>query len=159
MKKILASLLVLISLFVVGGCSNKNQDEFTKYMYEDMQVVNVILLDTMKSYATITDSSVVNDKELFSQRKQEIDQKFNNLISKAKEIKPKESKLKEAHDLYIKAFTKQKEAFLLVVDGIENNNTNKINEANKVANEIKSLTEQYTKAINDLKNEYDVVTK
>ncbi len=151
-SKIISALTIFSVLFMLlSGCaSDPVADDLTNYMNNQMQTVSKM----QNAYLTLLNdlsNSEDNDVQTVSTKiKEEVLPSSDKLIAEAKKIVPATVELKNLHNKYIAAMTKQNKGLAMMLEGLENSNNETVTTGSKIITEANSEYALFIKELNAL---------
>lgn len=130
--------------------SNDNlADAFTSYMDE------IFLLapeeDRLISlYGSVTGDNYTDDATMYYTLVDEVLPGYRQFVVDLEAIRPKNQEIRDLHELYIDAANVQYNAFVIMIDALEEQDGNKIAEANQGLDEARQLIRQWLYGVEDL---------
>ncbi len=141
-----------------NSSSSENKDlshAFANYMDEIMLLApdeeRVIGL-----YESVTGVNYVNDEILYNTLLDEVIPGYRQFIVDLEAIMPKNNEIRELHESYIEAANIQYNSFTLMVSALEEQNIDKITEANQGLDEARRILRNWLYSVEDLSKETGV---
>jgi len=155
-RKVFVGFLVCITL--LAGCgSNDVQDDLLVYVNESMSSLSDQEAEAIDLYDRVSGFHYTDDETLYYTLLDEVIPKYGAFIDGLENVKVETDELNEIHELYIEAANLQSSAFLTILTAIEEQDSEKINEANQKLADARKMLRDYQQQIDDLAEENDVV--
>ncbi len=149
MKKIITLILALVmSLSVLTGCGSSVADELTKFINEDMAVVNQNYLDITEEaglWETFEDETLVLDS-INNTMLPKVEENLN-LLSK---ITLETDEVKALRSKFVEVMNAYKEGFVTMADALETGDDAKMQEGAAIIDNGIAIFNEYGEDLNDL---------
>lgn len=153
--KVLVVFLLLMSTLV--GCgSNPVQDDLITYINDSLPSLAEQELEAIELYESVSGPNYIDDETMYYTIFDEVIPKYGDFIDDLEKIEVKTDELNEIHELYIEAANLQNSAFLTIITALEEQNSEKINEANGKLTDARKMIRDYQKKLSTLAEENDV---
>lgn len=153
------SLVIYLCLviFVLSGCgSNQIQDDLMIYLNESMPALAEQETEAIELYGGVTGANYIDDETLYDTLLNEVLPKYRDFIDNLESIEVETEELSNLHEHYIEAVNLQNSGFIMIVVALEQQDTEKIIEANKNLTESRKILREYQKDLKALAKENDV---
>lgn len=152
MKKILALLLMVVMSFTLfTGCSDPLYDDLESFINTQMTEVN-------ENYEKIKAEAggwedLEDDADLEASIKEVLLPLADDSLEKLEKINPKTEDVKELKDKYVKVMEAYKEGFVEILEGVQEQDENKMTAGNEKIENGLGLLEEYNAALEALVKE------
>ncbi|QNU68500.1 hypothetical protein EHE19_008910 [Ruminiclostridium herbifermentans] len=147
------SAITIVSVFLtlLTGCaSDPVADDLTYYMNNQMQAVSKIQNTYLTLLNDISNSEDSDIQTVITKIQEEVLPSSDNLIAEAKKIVPATQEVRNLHNKYISAMTKQKNGLAIILDGLKNSNNETVSAGSKIITEANSEYALFIKELNAL---------
>jgi predicted PurR-regulated permease PerM len=150
--KINSAITIISVLFtLLTGCAvDPVADDLTNYMNNQMQAVSKIQNTYLTLLNDISNSENADIKTVINKIQEEVLPSSNNLIAEAKKIVPTTVEVKNLHNKYISAMTKQNEGLTIMLEGLKNSNNETVTAGSEIITEANSEYALFIKELNSL---------
>ncbi len=137
---------------------NKKQKALLKYVDEDVQDIIKLEREIMTSYEGVTGDNYISDKETYRELTKKTLPLARDLKDEAKDIKRKikDEKILNIHDKYIERSNKLVECLEIMIDSIEDKDSDRLQDAFDKMEEASEIIVEYTDELKELGNDYDI---
>ncbi|MDM5212506.1 hypothetical protein QUF94_13800 [Peribacillus sp. NJ4] len=140
MKRLfIGSLLILLLV----GCGNPMQEELLSYINEDLPPLAEKESEVIARYESVTGDNYTNDEVMYAALVDEVQPKYQSFITDLEAVEIEEKEIKTVHEDFIEAANLQHSAFLTVISAIEEQDREKIDEANQKLSKARKMMRQY----------------
>ena len=148
---------VLLLTFILSGCfSDPVQDDLLVYLNEELAAISHLEKEALTAYESVTGVNYTSDQELYDTLKFEVIPTYQEFSTKLEAITVETEELREIHEGYINAVNLQYNAFVKVTIALEELDLGKIEEANSMLDEARTLLRDFKYNIEQLAKEHDV---
>jgi hypothetical protein len=148
---------VLLLTFILSGCfSDPVQDDLLVYLNEELAAISHLEKEALTAYESATGANYTSDQELYDTLNFEVIPTYQEFATKLEAIKVETEEVREIHEGYIEAVNLQYNAFVKIVTALEELDPEKIEEANSMLDEARSLLRDFKYNIEQLAKEHDV---
>lgn len=154
--KLLVAFGLMVSLLTACG-SNPVQDDVITYMNESLPSVAEQELEAIGLYESVSGPNYTDDETMYYTILDEVIPKYRDFIADLEKIEIKTEELAKVHEIYIEAVNIQNSGFLTILTAIEEQDSEKINEANEKLTEARKMIREYQTKLDALAEENDVV--
>ena len=156
MKPKIASIIIMITLFLFGCGQDPVQQDLLNYLNNEMPELADLESEVLKDYESVTGPNYKNDLETYKVITGKVIPKYRNFISKLEAIQPKTSEVRELHELYIGAVNKQYNAIVQISAAIFNQDANLVVQANEKLNEGRKEIRNFHNKLQELASKHNV---
>ncbi|WP_256241324.1 hypothetical protein [Bacillus sp. V3B] len=148
---------VLLLTFILSGCfSDPVQDDLLVYLNEELADISHLENEALTAYESVTGPNYTSDQELYETLTFQVIPAYQEFADKLEDIKVETEELREIHEGYIDGVNLQYNAFVTVVTALDELDPGKIEEANAMLNEARTLMRDFNDNIEQLAEEHDV---
>ncbi|MED1467616.1 hypothetical protein [Bacillus salipaludis] len=156
-KKSIIILFFLMIGTLLTACGNDPvKGDLQNYVNKQTKPLAKKEKEVINLYESVTGANYTNDKTTYNTMVQEVIPKYRDYIAEVESIRPKTKEVRDIHEIYLKAVNLQNSAFIMIVSAIEEQDLNKINEANNKLTEARKLMREYQNALKELAKKHDL---
>lgn len=151
--------LILTGLFIVFlliGCTSPVKDDLFNYVNMELPSIIPMEEEALSEYENVISKNDYTYEELYETLKEKIIPTYSNFVQSLEGISPTTDEVKEVHVYYIKGAKKQLEALIILKEGLEEKDENKINTVNNLIKESEEYMNTFTTMIISLANKYNI---
>ncbi|PUB11706.1 hypothetical protein [Paenisporosarcina sp. OV554] len=153
--KVLVVFGLLISL--LAGCgSNPIEEDLLTYMNESLPSLSEQEFEAVALYDSVSGPNYTDDETMYYTILYEVIPKYRVFIDNLEKIEIETEELTKIHEIYIEAVNIQNSGFLTILTAIEEQDSEKINEANAKLTEARTMIRDYQNKLDALAEENDV---
>lgn len=161
MKKIISLMMVTIlaSMFIIGCGTSAEQEETLDYINgKELKEMTSVENEILKEYGSVSGDNYTDDTTMYNKIKTTIIPAVNDLNEKATKIASKidDEKLLKVHQKYVDYTSKLQSFFSQTLKAIDEQDYEKIAEANNTLNDANAAAIEYRNALKKLAKEYDI---
>lgn len=152
--------LVLFGLMIslLAGCGgNPVEEDLLKYMNESLPALSEQELEAVGLYDSVSGPNYTNDETMYYTILDEVIPKYRDFIDNLEKIEIETEELTKIHEIYIEAVNIQNSGFLTILTAIEEQDSEKINEANAKLTEARTMIRDYQNKLDALAKKNDVI--
>jgi hypothetical protein len=154
--KILVVFGLMISL--LAGCgSNPVEEDLLTYMNESLPSLSEQELEAVALYDSVSGPNYTDDETMYYTILDEVIPKYRVFIDNLENVEIETEELTKIHEIYIEAVNIQNSGFLTILTAIEEQDSEKINEANAKLTEARTMIRDYQNKLDALAEENDVI--
>jgi hypothetical protein len=157
MKKVLVLLtvaFVAMSLFACGG--DPIQDDLMNYVNEGLPQIAELENTVTEAYQSVTGDNYSDDETMYNVIQNEVIPASLLLIDAIESISPETVEVRNLNETYISAVNIQNQAFTTILAGLENEDYDKITEANDKLDTSRKLMRDFSTDLEALAAEHNV---
>lgn len=160
-SKIISAITIFSVLFMLltGCASDPVADDFTNYMNNQMQAVSKMQNAYLILLSDISDSKDTDVQTVITKMKKEVLPSSDKLIAEAKKIVPATVEVKNLHNKYIAAMSKQNIGLAKMLEGLTNSNNETVTAGSKIVTEANSEYALFIKELNALAKAHGLEVK
>lgn len=156
MKKLLLFPFVMV-MFLLSGClGDPVQDDLLNYLNEEIDDVADLEAEALDAYDSVTGANYVDDYLLYDTLSYTVIPVYQEFVSELEAIDVETDELREIHETYIEGANTQYNAFVKIMTAIEEQDPNKIEEANLMLDDARKLLRDFNNDIENLAEEHNV---
>lgn len=176
MKKINVLLIMsAVSAFTLVGCTNemtvKTEDSVSQnskqsskeienailsYLNEDLKELSTKEAKIISLYESVTGENYTDDETTYNMLLNEIVPQYREFIGDVEAVDVKNAELSDIHEIYIKAINMQNSGFITSLTAIEEQDLEKLNQANNQLAEGRKMIREYQQKLETFANENNV---
>ncbi|MDR7078537.1 Tfp pilus assembly protein PilP [Neobacillus niacini] len=154
-KRILA-VMVFGCLLVLAGCGGPVQDDILNYINEDLKSAQNLEVKAVSAYEGVAGANYTDDQTMHNALVTAVIPTYTKLLNELESVNIETDELKEIHAIYLSGVQKQFSAFEKIIEAIEKQDSNIIDEANKLLEEGRLQIEDYNDKLDALAEENNV---
>ncbi|SHG90824.1 hypothetical protein [Ornithinibacillus halophilus] len=155
MKKIPIFVFLLL-VVLLGACGDPVADELERYVNEDLEAIADMEEEAINSYNQISAGDFASDEEIYVFLQEEVLPMYLDFIDELEAITFENSEVRDLHEIYVDAVNTQHSAMLKTLAAIEEQNYEKISEANELLAEGRKGIRDFQMELEALMDEHDL---
>ncbi|WP_226675966.1 hypothetical protein [Rossellomorea aquimaris] len=154
--KLKATVLGVVLLAILSGCSDPVQDDLLNYINEEMQPLAVLEEEAIAEYDSVTGNNYVDDMTTYVHIEEVVIPLYRDFIDQLEAVDPKTSEVQELHENYIAAVNLQESAMIKILAAIDQQDYDMVAEANNMLAAGRAGIRSFTNELEILADEHNV---